>query len=497
MKNPSFLAFDLGAESGRAMRGTLEGGRLRLEEVHRFPNGMLFVCGHWHWNAFRLFEEMKRALAVCAERRDGRMESLAVDTWGVDFAFLAADGSVLGLPYAYRDPQTDGAMEAFFERIPREEVYRLTGIQFMQLNTLFQIFALKRRGSPLLAAARDLLFMPDLFHYLFTGAKRTEFTFATTSQLFNPVKKAWEPALFEALQVPLSLMQEVVPAGTVLAPVADAILQETGLPPLPAVAVAAHDTGSAVAAVPAEGEDWAFLSSGTWSLLGVELPAPVITDAAREANFTNEGGVDGTTRFLKNITGLWLLQGCRRQWAAEDGKAPDYGALMDLAREAPPFQALVDPDWKGFLNPPDMVDAIRAYCTATGQAAPGTRGRLVRSVLESLALKYRCVLDRLRDLAPRPVNRLHVIGGGARNELLCRFTADAAGIPVLAGPVEATAVGNLLVQARALGHLDTLEAIREVVRNSFEIRRYEPGDGAAWEKAYDRYREVISKAPPA
>ena len=481
------LAFDLGAESGRAVLGDLAGGRLALREIARFPNGLLELRGRLHWNVFRLFEEMKAALAACAAEGIAPA-SLGVDTWGVDFALLAADGTVLGLPVAYRDRRTEGAMESLFRKIPRERVYARTGIQLLPINTLFQLEAMARDRSPLREVATDLLFIPDLFHYLLTGVKRTEFTFATTSQLFDPVRMDWDDELLRAVGAPRAWMQEVVPPGTILGELDGAVRRRTGYAGGPLVAVATHDTGSAVAAVPAQGEDWAFISSGTWSLVGVESPRPVLTLDAMRANVTSEGGVGGTFRVLKNVTGLWLLQECRRAWSRE--RPAGYDELIAAAGAAPPFAALVDPDDPSFLAPPDMPEAIRAFCVRTGQAPPGTRGATVRCILESLALKCRLVLEQIARLLDRRIARVHVIGGGARNGLLCRFTADATGLPVRAGPGEATAVGNLLVQAMALGRIASLAELREVVRASFAVTRYDPDDPAAWEPARERFRKM-------
>jgi rhamnulokinase len=411
-----------------------------------------------------------------------------VDTWGVDFGLLAEDGSVLGLPFAYRDAHTDGAMDAFFEIVPRERVYELTGIQFMQFNSLFQLFAMKRDRSSLLEAARSLLFMPDLFNYLLSGARKTDFTFATTSQLFNPRTRAWEEELFDALDVPSTLMQEIVEPGTRLGELDAGVCRETGIDPVPVIAAASHDTGSAVAAVPAEGDDWAYISSGTWSLMGIEVREPIIDEKVLALNFTNEGGVGRTIRFLKNICGLWLLEQCREAWTDEG--AVGYNELLRDAERARRFCALIDPDDGAFLNPSDMPGAIAAFCGRTGQAAPRDRAEYVRAILESLALKYRLTLDQLRSVAPRPVNRIHVIGGGSRNEMLCRFTADATGLPVIAGPAEATAIGNIMVQALAAESVASPQEMRRVIGNSFEPVRYEPRDAAAWDAAYERFRDV-------
>jgi rhamnulokinase len=488
MKTPAFLAFDLGAESGRTVLGWLENRRLRIKELHRFLNGTTFIQGHLYWNIFHLFEEMKKGMKICGSAIEDRPESIGIDTWGVDFGLLARDGTILGLPYAYRDRRTEGIMEEFFKRVSRERIYQLTGIQFMELNSLFQLFATKRDQPRLLDFASDLLFMPDIFNYLMTGVKKTEFTFATTSQLYNPLKKDWAEELFEVLGVSKSIMQEIVPPGTVIGNLDRTICQETGLRQIPVSAVASHDTGSAVAAVPAEGEDWAYISSGTWSLMGVETREPVINDRTLNLNFTNEGGVEGTFRLLKNITGLWLLQECRKAWAEK--RDYDYGELVEAARNAPPFRSIIHPDWEGFLNPPNMPGAIREFCLKTEQPVPDSPADFVRCILESLALKYGHVLDQLKKIYPNPVRRIHIIGGGAQNRLLCQFTANATGLPVTAGPSEATAVGNIMVQALSLNYIASHQEMREIIRESFELVRYEPEKDSGWESAYERFQNI-------
>lgn len=469
MSGKDFLALDLGAESGRAVLGTLAAGRLRTREVRRFPNGMVSLRGHWHWNVYRLFEEVQAALRDCAGEE---LAAIGVDTWGVDFGLVAADGTLLGLPYTYRDPRTAAAMAELGRRISRERLYELTGIQHLAINSIYQLYAYILERSSLLPAASGLLFIPDLFNFLLTGVRKTEFTLATTSQLYNPVKGDWEDELLALVGVPRGIMPEIVPPGTVLGPLTAEIASETGLGPVPVVATASHDTAAAVAAVPAEGEEWAYISSGTWSLMGVEVREPVITPQSAALNLTNEGGVGGTFRLLKNITGLWLLQQCQRAWARE--RAYSYAELVQLAAEAPPFGAVIDVDANAFMNPPDMPEAIRHFCRETGQEPPASVGAIARCILESLALKYRAVLDELRQVYGRPIRTLHVVGGGARNALLNQLTAAATGLPVVAGPYEATAVGNLLVQALALGELDSPAEIRQVVRDSFELQRYEP-----------------------
>ncbi len=488
----NILAFDLGAESGRAVLGKLDGGRLAVHEVRRFPNTPLPLAGHIHWNVYALLDQMKAAMRDAAAAIGAKPASLGVDTWGVDFGLLAKDGGLLGLPFCYRDHRNAGAMEDYFKLVPRPELYEATGIQFMPFNTLFQVYAMVRDRSPQLEAAADLLFMPDLFHYLLTGRKAAEFTIASTSQFLDPRTRTWIPGLFQAMGFSRQILQEIVEPGTVLGPLSDKIIAETGLRDVPVIATAGHDTASAVAAVPAEeGGPWAYISSGTWSLVGVEAPAPVISPASLAANFTNEGGVGGTVRFLKNVCGLWLLQGCRKAWTAQGGVA-SYEDLVAAAEDAPRFAALVDPDDPGFLNPPDMPEAIAAFCRRTGQPVPPTRAAMVRSVLESLALKYRYVIDQLRAVLGHPIEKVHVIGGGSRNALLCRLTADATGLAVVAGPAEATALGNILVQAMALGLISSPAEMRRIVRESFEPVTYEPsGPAAEWDAAYRRFREIL------
>ena len=485
----NFLAFDLGADSGRAVFGRIENNKLTLEEVGRFPNKMITVHGHLHWNIFHLFEEMKRCLKFCASEIDESPESLALNTWGVDYALLGSDGSMLGLPYVYRDKRIEGAMDEFIKMVPREQIYEWTGIQFLPLNTLYQLFAAKRADPSLSSIVCDLLFMPDLFNYLLTEQKKTEFTIATTSQLFNPVTNAWEDRLFEALGLSKSIMQEVIPTGTILGNLSKDIGREVGLKELPVIAVASHDTGSAVAAVPSEGKNWVYISSGTWSLMGIESQIPIISKKTLNLNFTNEGGVQESFRILKNITGLWLLQACRRSWARERNYT--YPELIDAAKSAAPFQFLLDPDRKEFLNPQDMPEAIRQACMKTGEYIPETPADFTRGILESLAFKYRYVLQQIKQISSHPVDKIHIIGGGAQNPLLCQFTADATGIPVIAGPIEATAIGNIMVQALTLGYVSSMAEMRDVIRKSFQTQSYEPQNTQNWDAQYERFLNLL------
>jgi rhamnulokinase len=487
-----FLAFDLGAESGRTILGTLEPSRLLTRELTRFPNAAAPLLGHLHWNVLSLYEEIKRGMKACLDESNLHPESLGVDTWGVDFGLLGRDGSLLSLPYAYRDARNAGAMEEALKQMPRRQIYEWTGVQFLTFNTLFQLFAMARERSPLLESAATLLFMPDLFNYFLTGAKTSESTIASTSQFLDPRSGAWCEPLLGALGIPVSILPDILPPGTVLGSLSPDVARETGLHDARVVATAGHDTAAAIAAVPAEGKDWAYISSGTWSLMGLETREPIINQAALEANFTNEGGIGGTVRFLKNIAGLWLIQQCRKEWTT--GAPLSYDEITTMAREAGPFRSLVDPDWPEFLNPPSMVEAIRLFCLRTKQPPPLTPAQTVRCVLESLALKYRFTLDQLHRIAESDIRRIHVIGGGSRNGLLCRLTADATGLPVIAGPAEATASGNILVQAMALGYVRSLADIRAIVRESVDLKTYEPSGSGDWERAYERFGNVLVEA---
>ncbi len=492
MSSPKkLLAIDLGAESGRAVLGLLDGPKLQLEVVHRFPNGGVRTLETMHWDVLRLHAEILTGLRAAGARYGG-IDSVGVDTWGVDFALLGRDGSLLGNPRHYRDPHTEGVMEMAFARVPRAEVFRQTGVQFMRFNTLFQLLALQRDRSPLLDAAHALLFVPDLFHYFLTGIKVNELSDASTSQMLGPDTRRWAYPLLESLGLPTGLLGTLVPPGTVLGPLRTSVAGETGLRPMPVVAPASHDTASAVAAVPATGDSWAYISSGTWSLMGVELSAPLVGEAALSANFTNEIGHGGTVRFLKNVMGLWLVQECRRAYE-RIGSTYSYEELTGLAGEAPAFGSVIDPDDVGFILPANMPAAIADYCRRSGQPVPDGVGATVRCALEGLALRYRWVLGRLEELTGRRLDTIHVVGGGSQNELLCQLTADACDRRVLAGPVEATAIGNVLVQAIGLGVLGSLADAREVVRRSFELKPFEPRNPGAWQGHFERFAKLVAE----
>jgi len=489
MTTRNFLAFDLGASSGRAILGTISDQKLTLKEIHRFDNQMVEINGSFYWNIFSLFGELKTGLKKCIHDFGIQPESVGVDTWGVDIALLDRNGMIVGLPYAYRDPRTDTAMEEVFKIIPQKELYLMTGIQLMQFNTLFQLYAYKRDHSPLLEITTDILFMPDALGYLFSGVKKNEFSIASTSQFLKPGKLEYEQKLFDAIDFDINLMQELVLPGTVLGNIKVDIQKETGSASIPVVAVAAHDTASAIASVPATGRNWAYISSGTWSLMGIESDHPLISEEIQKLNFTNEGGVEGTTRFLKNIMGLWLLQECRRTWSAEHNYS--WPEMVEMSLKAQPFKCLIDPDAREFLNPGDMPAAIAAFCVKTGQPTPANHGEVIRTIFESLAMKYRTTLDSIREVSTTEIEKIHIIGGGANNELLCQYAANATNLPVYAGPTEATAIGNIMMQAKALGAVSSLEEIRLMVLNSFETKIFYPQDADSWNSEHQRFKNLI------
>lgn len=479
MAHQTVLAVDLGAESGRVMAVGFDGDSLVLEELHRFPNTPVTVRGTLHWDLLRLWHDIQHGL------EQGRLHSpasLGVDTWGVDFGLLDEQGNLIGSPVHYRDSRTEGMMEAVFRRVSRADIFAQTGIQFMPLNSLYQLMSLVERHSPQLEIATTFLTIPDLLNYWLTGTRVCEFTIATTTQMFNPRTGTWANDLLQQLDIPLHIFPEIVPPGTRLG-------THDGIP---VIAPACHDTGSAVAAVPAGREPYAYISSGTWSLVGVEVDEPVVNEAALKANVTNEGGVGGTYRLLKNVMGLWILQQCRQTWAAT-GESYSYDELVALAREAPPLHSLVAVDDDVFLPPGDHPQLIRRFCQRSGQPLPHSPGAIVRTVLESLALAYRHVLQQLETVSSVGVEVIHIVGGGSQNTLLNQMTADATGRTVLAGPVEATVIGNALVQLIALGELDDLKQARQLVARTIDLQRYEPRDRTRWDEAYQRYQELAHR----
>ncbi len=480
-----YIACDLGAESGRVMLGTFDGARLTLEEIHRFPNGALRLHGTLRWDLLGLYREMLHGFRLVAAR-DLPIASLGVDAWAIDFALTRGREPLLRPPYHYRDPRNEAAFRA--ARTPEFEAltFAHTGIQFISLNTLYQLLADQAQDAELLASADRLLMIPDWFHYLLCGRAVAEESNASTTQLYDPHRRAWSEELIAHFKFPRRIFPEIVPPGTILGPLSPEVQEETGLGAVPVVSGCTHDTAAAVAAVPAQGGDWAYLSSGTWSLIGVELPAPLINATARAANFTNEVGYGGTIRFLKNIIGLWLLQECRRIWA-RSGQEFDYPTITELAAAAASLRSLVHPDDPRFHAPEDMPAAICQYCRETNQLEPQTPGEFARCIFESLALLYRAKLDELEHLTGRTLRVLHIVGGGSKNALLNQCAANATLREVLAGPVEATAIGNVLSQALALGDIDSLTAARAVVRESFATARYMPQDASAWQSARERF----------
>ena len=481
-----FLAFDLGAESGRALTARLASGVLELAEVCRFANEPVRVDGSVYWDTPRLWLQMQRAL----ERYPvfERLDSLGLDAWGCDYGLLGESGDLLGNPYHYRDTRTDGVMEDVFARVPRARIYEITGIQFLSFNTLYQLVAAARTTPRLFQAATQLGTIPDLFNYWLTGELRSEYTIATTTQMIDARQRTWAIDLLQDLDIPTRLLPPIIEPGSILGPVQRSVSRS--LEGTPVVVPACHDTGSAAAAVPTGGPR-AFLSSGTWSLLGTEVPAPIITPGARDANFTNEGGVCGTIRLLKNISGLWLLQGCRREWAA-DGRPYEYEALIAAAADEQfAFRSLFDPDDPGFLHPESMPDAIAAYCRRTEQPEPDGPAAITRAILESLAFKYRVVVERLEMLTGKRITEIQIVGGGSRNRLLNQFTADATGRTVIAGPVEATALGNVAMQMLATGAVSNLAEARRIIDYSFPAERFEPAGADRWNAHYRRFQDYV------
>ncbi len=478
------LAVDLGASGGRVVAGGFDGRLLELEEVHRFENGPVTMAGRLIWDLPRLWQEVSLGLRAAAARHGRTISSVGVDTWGVDFSFLAADGDLLANPVCYRDARTRGMLAATTAAVPREEVFAATGLQFMEINSLYQLMALKQSDSRVLAAADRLLMIPDLFHWLLSGVASNERTNASTTQCFDPQMGDWAFPLLERLGLPRRIFGPISEPGTVLGPLRPDVAAETGLTGVRVVLPGTHDTASAVAAVPADEPpsprpDWCYVSLGTWALVGAELDRPLVTPECLARNFTNEGGIGGTTRLLKNVCGLWLVQQCRAAWQRA-GQEWSWDQLTALAAEAPPLVTLVDPNHPSLVAPADMPAAIRALARASGEPEPETTAATVRAALESVAAAVRRTVAELEGLLGRRLGRVHVVGGGVKNSLLCQMIADATGRPVVAGPVEATAIGNLLVQLLARDGKVDLRAIRRVVRDTFEPVRYEPRDAARW-----------------
>ena len=494
-----YLAVDIGAESGRLMAGRWQGSKITLQEIHRFPNGPVALANSLRWDLLHLWREIRSGLSHAARLSEGRLVSIGVDTWGVDYVLLSKTGEWLGLPHAYRDERTRGLVDEVLQKIPRPEIFAQSGTQFLEINTLYQLVAAQRKTPELLAEARHLLMIPDWIHWALCGSEVCEFTNASTTQFLHPQNREWSLPLLESLGIPTQFLAPIVQPGTSLGKLRESVRGEADLPEMSVTAPATHDTASAVAAVPTDrtGQSgWAYISSGTWSLVGAEVPQAQLGETALRYNFTNEGGVNGTYRLLKNVMGLWLLQQLRSD-LAHSGSTLDYASLVQLASEAPALNCLVDPDDPRFLRPTRMVETLQQYCRETGQPIPQDAGAMARCVLESLALRYRQVLGQLEEVTGQPVEVIHIVGGGSRNALLNQFTAEACARPVVAGPVEATALGNLLIQARAQGEIATLHDLRSIVRLSCpgEIREFEPSENRRqiWEEAYGRWVKLTAR----
>jgi len=482
-----YIAVDLGAESGRVMLGSVSDEKLALEEIHRFSNGPVKEGGSLRWDFDKLLSEVKTGISKAAKAARTQVWGIGIDSWGVDFGLLDVDGQLIENPYHYRDSRTNGVMEKAFKLMSKREIYESTGLQFMQLNSVYQLLAMRLGSSAALAKTKTLIFIADLFAYHLCGKIFGEYSLASTSQLMDMRTGKWSKEVFDKLSLPINIMPRIVAPGTVVGQLTAKIGSALRCGPIPLIAIGSHDTASAVAAVPAGDGKWAYLSSGTWSLIGIEVPEAVITDKSFEYEFTNEGGVADTIRLLKNIMGLWLMQECKRQWQRE-GARLSYAEITEMAEGAKPFARQIDPDYSGFLSPGDMPKRINDYLTKTGQKAIDDKGQMIRTILEGLAFKYRYKMEALEDITGQSIEVLHIVGGGIQNELLCQFTANATGKKVITGPIEATASGNILMQAKATGQIKTLAEARKIVRNSYKLKEYQPQDSQLWEKEYKKIK---------
>ncbi|MFH1715769.1 MAG: rhamnulokinase family protein [Planctomycetota bacterium] len=483
-----YIAVDLGAESGRVMIGSVSADKVVLEEIHRFGNGPIEENGSLKWNFAKLMGEIKAGIKKAAKAAGAQVWGIGVDSWGVDFGLLDGNGELIENPYHYRDSQTNGMQEKAFELMPKRQIYENTGIQFMQLNSVYQLLAMRLAHSVALAKARNLVFIADLVSYFLCGKIFAEYTLGSTSQFMDMRTGKWSKAVLDAISLPSNILPEIVPPGKVVGQLGAKIGVELGCGPIPVIAIGSHDTASAVAAVPARAEKWAYLSSGTWSLMGAEIPKAIVNDKTLAYEFTNEGGVENTIRLLKNIMGLWLVQESKRQWQRE-GMDLSYGEIAAMAENAAPFAGHIDVDDGTFLPPGDMPKRVNDYLAKTGQKTTQDKGQMIRIILESLALRYRAVMEAIEDAAGETVDVLHIVGGGIQNELLCRFTANSLGKKVITGPVEATASGNILMQAMATGQIRTLAEAREIVRKSFELKEFQPQDTSKWQEQYRKNKK--------
>ncbi len=491
-KTYKFLAFDFGASSGRAMLAKFDGEKITLEEKHRFSNDPVDINGNLHWDVLRLFFEIKQGILKCANSGDRDIDCIGIDTWGVDYGLLDENDKLLGNPYHYRDTRTEGMYEEAFKIVPKAEIFEKSGgIAFNWFNTIFQLLSAKLSNDSSLKNAKTMLLMPDLFNFFLTGEKKTEYTIASTTQMFNSVKHEWAYDLLEKMGLPTDILTDVVYPGEIVGKIKPELAEELGIDEIPVIAVASHDTGSAVASVPVVDEkDFIYISSGTWSLMGVELDKPNVSEDALEYNFTNEGGVNKSIRFLKNIMGLWLIQESRRQWDRE-GELLSFDELENQANAAEPFASLIDPDYHTFQTPGNMPKRIREYCEKTGQKVPETKGEVVRCIAQSLAFKYRQTVEGMEEVTGNKYNVVNIVGGGIKDKMICQFTANATKRKVSTGPVEATSIGNVVVQAMAMGAIKDLKEGRQVIKNSFDIKVYEPQDSDAWDAAYEQWKRII------
>ena len=487
-----FFAVDLGATSGRTIIGSLSDGKFDLEELTRFDNNLIETGGHFYWDIFALYFEIIKGLKLAASRQI-EITSIGIDTWGVDFVCIGDDKAILRNPLAYRDPHTFGKMEEYLQKVvDRKEVYHVTGIQFMNFNSLFQLYAMKEAGNTALRQARKILFVPDALSWMLTGEEVCEYTIASTSQMLDPRTKDLDKALLASVGLSRDKFGRMVSPGTQIGVLTDEVQRMTGLGAIPVIAVAGHDTGSAVAAVPAKDERFAYLSSGTWSLMGIETQDAVINERSYELNFTNEGGIEGTTRFLKNICGMWLYERCRKEWPDEVRRLP-HPELQGSAMQVEAFRSIINPDDAMFANPSSMIEAIQTYCRQTGQPVPETPAEICRCIFDSLALRYRQVFGWLKEFASFPLNVLHIIGGGSLNKYLNQFTANSLGVDVLAGPQEGTAIGNIMLQAKAAGEVKDIWEMRQIIANSLDLKHYAPEDKEAWDKGYEKYLAITAQ----
>ena len=490
-KTYKFLAFDFGASSGRAILATFENDKIVLEEKHRFSNDPVTVNGGFYWDVMRLFHEIKQGILACANSGDKDIDCIGIDTWGVDYGLLDKNDKLLSNPYHYRDTRTDGMYDKAFEKVSKEFIYNSTGIAFNWFNTLFQVLSSKLSNDVALKNAKTLLFMPDLLNFFLTGEKRCEYTIASTSQMFDSKSHTWATKLLKKLRLPTNIFAPMIYPGEQVGVLLPEIAEELGVAQIPVIAVASHDTGSAVASVPVvDNEDFIYISSGTWSLMGVELKEPNVTEDALKYNFTNEGGVNKTIRFLKNIMGLWLIQESRRQWKRE-GEELSFNELEQQANEATAFESFIDPDYHTFQTPGNMPRRIREYCEKTGQKVPQTKGEIIRCIAQSLAFKYRETVEGMEDVTKNTYSVINIVGGGIKDKMICQFTANATGRRVSTGPVEATSIGNVMVQGIGVGAIKDLKQGRQIIKNSIDIEVYEPQDTELWNKAYEEWKRVI------